>query len=97
MMSLISEFDHWKRNRALQNPDSGESVKTAFIQHMAEEKKLLDYTEVDWLALAEKLGLSDDQFGAMMEGVASWIPEEPVPPSEQQPADWPDEIPKKGI
>jgi hypothetical protein len=93
MNSLIEKFERFQRGRYSQNPP-GESPITAFVRHMAEEKELLTYGETDWLKLAEKLDLSDDQYGQLMEGVASWIPEEDTPPSRQEPADWPDEVPK---
>lgn len=91
MNDLIDEFESFTGSRYRSNP--GESDMTSFVRHLAEEKSLLEYEPVDWLALANHLGLPEDEVGAIMEGAAAWIPEEPTPPSEQEPADWPDELP----
>lgn len=94
MNELVREFEHFTRARYRSNPNPGESETTAFIRHLAQEKALLEFGPADWLALVDHLGLPEDQVGELMEGAAAWIPEEPVPPSDQEPADWPTEVPK---
>jgi hypothetical protein len=91
-MNLIAEFERFQATHPQANPVR-ESETTAFIQHLSEVGTLGDFTDVDWLRLAEKLGLTDDQYAAMFEGTASWIIQEPIPVQDQEYADWPDELP----
>jgi hypothetical protein len=92
-MNLISEFERFKSTHVLPNP-GGMSETTAFMQHLDEEGTLGEFTDADWLKLAEKLGLTDDQYAAMFEGTASFIVADPTPITEQVPVEWPDELPK---
>ena len=93
MNELVREFEHFTRTQYRSNPQ-GESETTSFIRHLAKEKALLEFGPADWMELVDHLGLPEDKVGELMEGAASWIAEEPVPPSEQEPADWPTESPK---
>lgn len=93
-MNLIAEFEHFEAMRPRANP-ARETETTAFIQDLSERGILQDFSDVDWLKLAEKLNLTDDQYAAMFEGTASWIVPEPESVPAQEPADWPDEIPKQ--
>jgi hypothetical protein len=92
MPDLIAEFQKFRRTYR-SNPDV-EKETTVFIRHLKDEGILGTYTDGDWLKLAEKLEMTDDEFGVMFEGTASWIIDEPIMPSKQEPADWPDEIPR---
>jgi hypothetical protein len=95
MPDLIAVFQKFQRSYR-DNPDD-EKETTVFIRHLKEEGILGEFTEVDWFKLAQKLELTDDEFGVMFEGTASWIIDEPVMPSRQEPADWPDEVPRGGV
>lgn len=91
-MNLIAEFEHFEAMRPRANP-ARETETTAFIQDLSERGILQDFTDVDWLKLSEKLGLTDDQYAALFEGTASWIVPEPEAVPDQESADWPDETP----
>ena len=95
-MNLIAEFERFKASSVRRNPSRGESETTAFMQHLSEEGILQDFTDVDWLKLAERLEMTDDQYAAMFEGTASWILPESLSVARQEPADWPDELPQQG-
>ena len=93
-MNLIAEFEHFEAMRPRANPAAREAETTAFVQDLAERGILQDFSDVDWLKLAERLGLTDDQYAALFEGTASWIVPEPEAVPDQEPADWPDEVPR---
>ena len=95
-MNLIAEFERFEVSRPRRKPGRGESQTTAFMQHLDEEGLLQDFTDADWFKLAERLGMTDDQYAAMFEGTASWVVPEPEAVEDQPPADWPDEVPRQG-
>lgn len=95
-MNLIAEFEHFEAMRPRANP-AREAETTAFIQDLSERGILQDFSDVDWLKLAERLDLTDDQYAAMFEGTASWIVPEQYPVAIQESADWPDEVPNPAL
>jgi hypothetical protein len=93
MMDLVHRFERFRRTHLAPNPER-EAELTAFTRKLSEDGELGEYTDEDWLTLSRKLGLSDDQYAALMEGAASWIVDEPESITKQPSSDWPDEIPR---
>lgn len=96
-MNLIAEFERFEASRVKGNPGREESRTTSFMQYLAEEGTLQEYTDADWLRLSQLLGMTDDQYAAMFEGTASWVVPEPEAVEDQPAADWPDEVPRPRV
>jgi hypothetical protein len=96
MNALEREYVRFEASSTRQNPSHGGGAGdiSDFIRHLSAEKTLGEFKQGDWVEFGRNKGLNDDQIGSMLEGTATWIVDEKVPVSEQEPADWPEDTSK---
>ena len=96
MNALEKEYARFESSSTRGNPGYLWEVSdlSRFLRHLSAEEKLGDFSQGDWIEFGRDKGLNDDQIGSMLEGTATWIVDEKVPVSEQEPADWPEDTSK---
>lgn len=70
MNQLQVELDRFLRGT---RPNPPEAKAYEFLEALAEEGKLFDYSEQDWVEAGRSQGMTDDQIAAWIETAASWI------------------------
>jgi hypothetical protein len=67
LLTELDKFMHGVRT----NPPEAELY--VFLKYLSEKRKLVDYSEQDWVDAGRAYGMTDDEISNWVETAASWI------------------------